>query len=287
MVTVAEAVRRADTPTRSTMAFKDGDLVTCEDCGKEGLKGASGLRMHARWCKAAPVPEGTENASEVVAQAAVQQPAAVLGKASWRVESAPPAEMPASVRDPDGNRIFNVTHAWYFAPPVVDMDALVSTTGLPDDVFLSSPSWMSHQKQAHIDAGHMLVTPIDAYGMKKRGTPYVHILPPSREDWDEIVELWRGVIPEEIRVESEMLDQAEADLERAADAGERSRSRTTVRVLSRRVLQLESLDFDAAHRFFLRECQFSTAIGRTDVQMMDDQMDDRIAAAALEGGWND
>lgn len=271
-------------PTRTTMAFREDGLVTCSDCGKEGLKGNRGLLMHQRTCSA-PVPEGTENASEVVAQAAIQQPAAVLGKTSWRVESAPPAAMPESVRDPE-NRISNVTHAWYFAPPTVDMDELVSTTGLPDDVFISSPSWQSHQMQAHLDVGHILVTPVDAHGMKKRGTPYVHILPPEPDVWAEIVELWREAIPQEIQVESELLDQAEADLDRAADAGERSRARTTVRVLSKRILQLQSLDFEAAHRFFLRECQFSAAMGRTDVQLMDDQMDERIAAAALEGGWD-
>jgi len=166
------------------------------------------------------------------------------------------------------------------------MDELVSTTGMPDDVFISSPSWQAHQRQAHIDAGHMIVTPVEQVGMKLNGTPYVHIKPPESEAWAEIVDLWRAAIPQELQVEQEMLEQAEADLERAADAGERGRARTTVRVLSRRILQLQDLDFDAAHKFFMREYQFSRAAGRTDVQIMDDQIDSRIEAA-LEGNWDD
>ena len=93
------------------------------------------------------------------------------------------------------------------------------------------------------------------------------------------MEQWQAAIPQEIQVETEMLEQAEADLDRAADASERGRARTTVRVLSRRILQLESLDFETARKFFFRESQYSAAMGRTDGQLMDDQMDDRIAKA--------
>lgn len=253
--------------------------LTCTECGKDGLRGPQGLRMHARFCSA--LLSGPENASEVVAQAAEQQPAAVLAGASWRVEEAPPIAMPQSVRDSNSPNA-NVTHAWYFAPPSVDVVEMLRTTGLPDDVFHSAPSWQSHQVQSQRDQGHILVTPIDAFGMKKRGSPYVHILPPEPDVWADIVKTWAAVVEQEIEIEQELLEQAELDLTRAIDTGERRNARATIRVFSTRILQLQTLDFAEALRFFQREHRFSRSTGRTDSQMLDDQIDERIEQAFSE-----
>ena len=203
------------------------------------------------------------------------QRAAAAPASSWRATRVGPAEMPASVRD-EGSRVFNSTHAWYFYPPRVDITG-ISTTGLPIDVFHSAPTWQPHQRQGQEDQGSILVTPIDMYGGTISGSPYVHVLPPRDETWERIVALWSEIIPQEIAIEQDLLEQAEADLERAQiDRSERLVVRNRIRVLSMRVEQLKTLDYDRVRKFFDQESAFSRLNSRSSAQQQRDLIGDLV-----------
>ncbi len=257
------------------MVAESIELLTCPACGKEGLKGSRGQEAHDRLLHPKPM-QSSEQGDAVIEAVAEKQPAVNLEGVSWRATDVPHAALPTSVRDPD-SRIVNHTHAWYFAPPVPSIEGM-STTCLPSDVFLSSPSWQPHQVTMQTDYGHVLVTPVELHGAKLRGSPYVHVLPPEELVWNEIVELWSAALPMEIAIEQDLLDQSETDLLRATDSRERADARQTIRVLSTRVLQLQSLNFRAIRQFFVREHELSRMAARNDNQRTEDIVDSRIDA---------
>ena len=194
---------------------------------------------------------------------------------SWRAVRVGPAPMPESVRD-EASKAYNVTHAWYFAVPVVQIDGL-GCPGLPLDVFHSSSSWQPHQRQRQEDQGSVLVMPIQRYGGTIAQSPYVHLMPVRDETWERIVEQWTAIIPQEIAVEQDLLEQAEADLERSqVDRGERLVVRNRIRVMSTRIKQLETLDFDRVRKFFDQEHTFSRLYSRSSAQMTRDMVGDLV-----------
>lgn len=203
------------------------------------------------------------------------QSAATAPASSWRAQNPPPAPLPESVRN-EMSPTHNVTHAWYFFPPVVDITGL-STTGLPQDVFHTSSSWQPHQRQMQEEQGSILVMPIERYGGTVGGSPYVHLLPVVDETWTHIVDLWRDAIPQELAVEHDLLEQAEHDLDRLSnDRGDRLVVRNRIRVLSTRIQQLEALDFDAVRGFFDQESRYSRLAARSSGQQQRDMIGDLI-----------
>ena len=260
----------------------------CVACGREGLRGNDGLHIHSSQdCPvlvlgAGPASESAEAAVDVVAKAAEQQPAAILTppEPSYRVQSPPAARLPESVRDPAGRP--NYTHAWYgFVPSEADISG-ISTTGLPDDILHSAPSWQPHEVQSQIAQGHVLLTPVERYGGIVRGSPFVHVQPPVRTTWDAFAERWRALLPQEIDIERDLLEQAEMDLNRATTRDERALARQRIRIFSTRVYQLEHLAFESIWRFLVREHEFSLAVGRSSTRVLEDQIDARIDEKLIE-----
>ena len=194
-----------------------------------------------------------------------------------------PAELPDSIRNPD-SRAYNVTHAWYYSPAVVDVTG-ISTCGTPRDMLISSPSWQQHQKQEHIDFGRILVQQIERHGLKVGGSPYIHLLPPNRDTWREIVADWRRILPAEIEIEKDMLSQAELDLARALTPDDRFTARGRIRVLSTRVAQLRDLDFDRLFDFFVTESNYSRLTARssaqTTIDLVNETVDKRFGDAGV------
>ena len=246
-------------------------MAECPECGQDFQRLDVHMRAHEGAVAVAERPEEEPERSPL----ARGQRAASAPATSWRVTRVGHATLPSSVRDPQ-SPTFNVTHAWYFYPPVVDVEG-ICTTGLPMDVFHSSSSWQPHQRQMQEDQDSLLVMPIERYGGTVSGSPYVHLLPPSDETWERIVDLWRGIIPQEIAVEQDLLEQAEADLERMqSDRGERLMVRNRVQVLSRRVKQLETLDFDRVRKFFEQEHVYSRSTARNSADQQRDLINDLI-----------
>ncbi len=264
----------------------------CEECARDNLSGTNGMKIHlARFCSKTvlgdgpPEPPAEAEAPDVVEQAAVEQPAAILTPAeapapSYRIISPSPAAMPESVRDPQ-SRIANNTHTWYGFVPEVDITG-ISTTGLPDDILHSAPAWQPHEVASQIDQGHILLTAVERYGGIVRGTPYVHIQPPSRATLDPFIEQWRAMLPYELDIERDLLEQAETDLARAMTRDDRALARQRVRIFSTRVQQMEQFDFDRIYQFLLREHEFSRAVGRSNTQIAEETIDARIEEKLIE-----
>lgn len=246
-------------------------MAECPDCGQDFQRLDVHMRSHTGAVAVAEREESEEERTPLTRGRKADEASAT----SWRVTRVGPATLPSSVRDPQ-SPTFNVTHAWYFYPPTADVEG-ICTTGLPMDVFHSSSTWQPHQRQMQEDQDSLLVMPIERYGGTVAGSPYVHLLPPTDETWERIVDLWRQVIPQEIAIEQDLLEQAEADLERMqSDRGERLMVRNRVQVLSRRVKQLETLDFDRVRRFFEQEHVYSRTTGRTSAQQQQDLIGDLI-----------
>jgi hypothetical protein len=279
------------------VGFEDGDQLaehskteceqTCAFCGREGLRGTENLRVHmTQTCAEALLGPGpsSDKGEAVLAAAAEQQSAVIMPTApaiSFRVTNPPPPALPESVRDPQ-SPTFNVTHAWYAYVPEVDVTG-ISCTGLPDEILHTSSSWQTHQVQTQIEQGKTLLTPIERYGMKVRSSPYVHVMPPSRDVWDMIAAQWADIIPQEIAIEEDLLEQAELDLGRAITREDRALARSRIRIFSTRVHQLARLNFEAVWEFLLREHEVSRAYARSDAQILNEQIDDRIAEKM---GWD-
>lgn len=187
----------------------------------------------------------------------------------WYAKDPGPAPMPISIRNPE-SRLHNNTRAWFFHPPKADMLDALATTGLPEDVFISCPCWQPHQVRAKEDMGEICVTPIHAHGEKVRGSPYVALMPPKADVWEQIVTLWSAVMDDEVAVEETMLEQAGLDLQRATEGWERQNARRTIRVLSTRIHQLQTMDYSRALAFFQEESRISLAVAKSpQVRMME------------------
>ena len=258
---------------------------TCEQCDQSG-DGMNWLDTHnLRYCPE-QVLVGEARGDAIVEAVAAQQPAAILAPerpaVSWRVRNPGPAAMPQSARDPEGsprdpgNRVYSPTHAWYgFVPKQVDILGN-STTGLPVDVLGSVGSWQTHQVQTQIEQDKVILTPVERYGKTLRGSPYVHIKRPDRDVWDEFVSRWEAILPQEIEIESGLLEDAEHDLERAVTASERATARRSIQVYSTRVPQMQTLDFNRVFAFLVKEHEFSLHVGRSDTQIMREEVGDVV-----------
>lgn len=256
------------------------ETTVCPYCKKEGFETTRATRMHVAHCPEFMLGEGPTKV-DAAALALPAQPASDLA-INFRVTDPGPALLPESIRSPE-SRTYNVTHAWYFTPGVVDVTG-ISTTGMPRDMLLSSPSWQQHQKQEHIDAGRIPVQRIERHGLKVGGSPYVHLLPPDKNTWAQIVRDWKSIIPSELAIEQDMLEQAEMDLVRALTPDDRFTARGRIRVLSTRVAQMRDLDFDRIFQFFVDESNYSRLTARssaqTTIDLVNETVDQRIGVGA-------
>ena len=262
------------------------EITVCPYCGKDGFGGTRSVRMHIAHCPEFMLPglgvEAPPPTRDAATLALPAQPAADLAM-SFRVTDPGPAALPDSIRNPD-SRSYNVTHAWYYSPATVDVTG-IATCGMPRDMLISSPSWQQHQKQEHVDFGRILVQQIERHGLKVGGSPYIHLLPPNREVWREIVADWRRILPAEIEIEKDMLSQAELDLARALTPDDRFTARGRIRVLSTRVAQLRDLDFDRLFDFFVTESNYSRLTARssaqTTIDLVNETVDKRFGDAGV------
>ncbi len=258
-------------------------MTQCPYCKKDDFKGERGVKSHLAFCPDFMLGEGPAT-TDAAGEAYLTQPAAILADpspVSFRVEHPDPAPLPISIRDP-ASAAFNHTHAWYFwVPEEVDITGL-STTGMPNDVFHSTSSWKQHQVQERKDAEFLLVCPVERHGLKVAGSPYVHLLPPDVEVWGEIVARWRRIIPYELEIEKDLLEQAEIDLGRAQDRDDRADSRARIRLFSTRVQQMATMDFDRLFDFFRQEHTYSRLTARssaqTTIDLVNETVDSRIPA---------
>jgi hypothetical protein len=254
---------------------------TCPFCQREGLRGKNSLRSHmTRSCAEAVLgagPTNTEKETAVLDDADNRQRAVYgVNPAAFRVTNPPPPPLPESVRDTN-SPVFNVTHTWYGYVPEVDVTG-ISTTGLPDEILHTASSWQTHQVQRQLEQGKHLLMPVEKYGMKLRSSPYVHVKPPERDTFNQLVSEWSALLPLEIAVETDLLEQAEMDLERAITREDRALARQRIRIFSTRTHQLAALDFEAIYRFLVREHELSRAFARSDQQILDERIDERIEA---------
>ncbi len=182
---------------------------------------------------------------------------------SWRVDDKDVGDpdFPESVRN-QSVKTYNPTKAWFFYPFVPDIHGLTAV-GLPRDMFHAASCWQPHQVEQRTRQDNILITPIDAHGMKIRGSPYVHIKPPTDAIWDRILGLWTPILAQEYEIELDMLEQAERDIERTLTREDRASMRNQIRVMSKRVKQLKrGVDFDKVRRFFNEEAEWSSAVAR-------------------------
>ncbi len=275
---ILESAEELRTHTREQCRY------TCEQCDQSG-DGMNWLDTHnLRYCPEQVLSDQTSE--DVVEAAAVLQPAAILEPevpvVSWRVKNPGPATLPQSARDPEGssrdpaNRVYSPTHAWYgYVPDEVDIEGL-SVTGLPVDILGSVGAWQTHQVQSQIEQGKIILTPVERYGMRLRGSPYVHIRRPDPDVWAEFVSRWEAILPQEIEIESGLLEDAEHDLERAVTREERAMARRSIQVFSTRVPQLQTLDFKRIFGFLVKEHEFSLHVGRSDTQIMREEVGDVV-----------
>ena len=252
---------------------------TCPDCGRTPLHGTAGLGLHQRQqCPERVLGPGPRTNIDDADKGEIigddEPPAPRRRTPSYRIDSAPPAAMPDSVRDPD-SAVFNVIHAWYAYVGTPDITG-IATTGLPVDILHSAPSWQSHEVQSQIDQGHILLTPIDAYGQKLRGSPYVHVMPPDRRAFNGLKTRWEAILEQEIDIETDLLEQAERDLARSTDRTDRANARQRVIIFSRRVQQMQALNIERVWEFLVREHELSRAVARSQTQVLDDRIDERV-----------
>ena len=252
-------------------------ITQCPYCKRDDFAGERDVFHHLPTCPdfiLGPGPATTDAAGE----AYLKQPAAILAEpspVSFRVENPPPALLPPSARNPD-SAAFNNTHAWFFSVPAEVAINGLSTTGLPDDVFHAAPAWSAPSKQDFLDDGFLLVCPVERHDLKVAGSPYVHLLPPDPEAWREIVAQWSRIIPYELEIERDLLEQAEIDLGRAQDRDDRATSRARIRLFSTRVQQLATMDFDRIRDFFQQEHIYSRLSARTSAQSMVDLVGETV-----------